>query len=290
MKWRFLNTGVQDGAFNMAVDESLVVHCVTAAFPPVFRLYQWQPWTLSLGRMEDVERHLDLEQCESDGVPVVRRPTGGRAVFHAEEITYSFIARYADLPVSSSVAEVYRFVAGALVEGLRSAGVPAEVWPHGGTRGGRAPVAVGAARRGPCFASVSRYEICVGGKKLVGSAQRRWPGGVLQHGSILLGPAHRRIARYLRGASPGGEAALSECTTSVFESLGRSVEPGEVALGLSHAAEHVWDVRIERVGLSKAERTLVEHLVRSKYGCDDWNLGRAYARSEVWRTVGEGVD
>jgi lipoate-protein ligase A len=271
--WRFLDTGERDGATNMAVDEALLESCRSGQSPPALRVYRWKPWTLSLGRMEDATRNLDLAALERDGIPLVRRPTGGRAVFHAEEMTYAFAARSTDLPVEATVRDVYRFVSSALVEGLRCLGVPAEVWPAVEGAAGRGEGTAAPGLRGsPCFASVSQYEICVRGRKLVGSAQRRWPDAVLQHGSILTGPAHSVLEPYLRDRSrvPGG--LLTARTTTVGEVLARGIEPGELSDAIRRAAEAAWGVDLVEDALAPGEERRALHLARCKYGTDDWTL------------------
>lgn len=280
MRWRFLDTGVGDGPYNMAVDEALLVRCAARRSPPVVRLYRWSPWTVSLGRMQDAGR-LNRERCAEDAVPIVRRPTGGRAVFHAEEVTYSFVASLEDLPSAPTVGETYRFVASVLVEALRSLGVPAEVASasaevasaSAGDPGVEVPgdsPGAGSIRRSPCFASVSRYEICVAGRKLVGSAQRRWPGAVLQHGSILTGPAHCRIARYLAGGSGALEERLKKRTTSIEAIVGRKVDTAELGACLRRASGDVWGLDMVEDTLGRAEAEAARRLVRSKYGTPGW--------------------
>jgi lipoate-protein ligase A len=271
--WRFLNTGDEQGSFNMATDEALLRECRAGRSTPVLRVYGWKPWTISVGRMENVDVRLDAASCERDGIPVIRRPTGGRAVYHAQEVTYSFAARFADLPVGPTVGDTYRFVAEALVQGLISLGVPAEVW-RPGPRGERVARVAGddrSPRRGPCFASVSQYEICVQGRKLVGSAQRRWPDGILQHGSILLGPAHCGIERYLRTGPSRETGSLASLTTNVADVLGREVQPGELVPHLLDAARRVWGMEILEEGLRPEEREHVEQLRAGKYGTEGWN-------------------
>ncbi len=283
MNWRFLDTGTADGPFNMGVDEALVEECRTGRSQPVLRVYRWKPWTLSLGRMEDASRRLDLAACRRDGIPVVRRPTGGRTVFHSEELTYSVIARPSDLPVDATVRALYRFVSRVLVEALRSLGVPAEIWPpeDGGPRSRlhlREP-GPGALRGHPCFASVSQYEICAGGKKLVGSAQRTWSDVMLQHGSILLGPAHCRIEDYQKEVpSPG---MLAKRTTSVSQVLGRPADADGLSRALLTAARSVWDARVEEGCLSETELESARMRVDTKYGTDGWNLRKGLSEADA---------
>ncbi len=167
------------------------------AFEPVLRVYRFVPQGITLGYSQRPERELDLARCAADGVPWAVRPTGGRAIFHAEEWTYALAARLDDPDWGGSLSRAYGAISMLLVAALRRLGVPALQAPR--VRRG----AVGAARSGdagvaaPCFASTSRHEIVAGGRKLVGSAQRRTQSALLQQGSVLLGPGHARLADYL---------------------------------------------------------------------------------------------
>jgi len=184
---------------NMRRDAGLLAAAADLDFEPVLRLFGFAPPGITLGRAEDPARTLDLERCERDGVPWAVRPTGGRAVFHAEEWTYSFAAPLAHPDGAGSVAGAWERLSGILVRSLARLGVPAALAPGGraaGPRPGRSPA---------CFASTSRHEVVLEGRKLVGSAQRRTAGALLQQGSLLLGPGHLRLADYL--AAPESERA-----------------------------------------------------------------------------------
>jgi lipoate-protein ligase A len=197
--WRIIDTGARSGAYNMRYDTALAERLVHAgpyvketAPLPVLRLYRWKPWAISLGYNQDASE-IDRDRCIKEGIDVVRRPTGGRAILHAEELTYS-IVMYAG---RKSVLQVYNDISRGLVRGLRLYGVDvalhrsqpnfAEEYRHLSSI--------------PCFTSSARYEIEWEGRKLVGSAQRRFSDGerdvVLQHGAILCGPVHQRLAEYL---------------------------------------------------------------------------------------------
>ena len=194
----------------------------------VWRLYQWNPWAISIGRHQDAARDLDLDRCRADRVAVVRRPTGGRAVYHAEELTYAVaLPDSASLP--AGIAGAYGVAAGILLEALRALGVDARA------SAGSMPQA---GHQGACFASSTRHEIAVGGRKIVGSALRRARGGALQHGSILLGAAHARLGRYLR--TPVGEEALLAKATDLSAVLGRFVAAEEVALAVRGTLAALW--------------------------------------------------
>src|SRR5262245_26510639 len=188
--WRLLIDDFADSATNMARDEALAAVHASGVPPPTLRLYRWRPACLSLGRFQRGAA-IDRAACARDGVQIVRRPSGGRALLHDDELTYAVIAR-ADHPLvaGGSVVDSYRLISAALLAGLRRLGVEAELTPA--RRGDdRRPttddrrMTSGAAGRwsvvssqwsAACFDAPSSYELTVGGRKLVGSAQTRRDG------------------------------------------------------------------------------------------------------------------
>ena len=189
--WRVIDTGAGHGAYNMGVDQALVEGVDQG---PVLRFYGWDPPAVSCGYGQRVEREVDLEACRALGVDVVRRPTGGRAVLHWEELTYCVVCDPSDLGSGAAIADAYRTIAECLAAGLRRLGVAVDV-----ERTRRAVErSRGRQATSPCFSSVARWELKYRGRKLVGSAQRRLRQGMLQHGSILLGRAHERLPQLLR--------------------------------------------------------------------------------------------
>ena len=187
----------------------------TPAAEAVLRLFRFSPPGITLGHAQNPERTLDLERCRVDRVEWAVRPTGGRAIYHDEEWTYSFAARIADSDWGGSLREAYDRVSRLVHASLVTLGVPAEL------RAGRMARAEDGERdagtpndpaRPSCFASTARHEIELSGRKLVGSAQRRTAGALLQQGSLLLGDAHLRLADYLRldpEAREGARQALA---------------------------------------------------------------------------------
>jgi lipoate-protein ligase A len=166
-----------------------------AGATPVLRLFGFQPSGITLGLNQAPDRELDLEGCAVDGVPWAVRPTGGRAIFHAEEWTYSFAAPIEDPLWGGSQASTYARVGEMLVSSLVRLGVPATfaAAPRDAATRPRATDGPSA----PCFASTARHEVTVEGRKLVGSAQRRSAAAWLQQGSVLIGDGHLRLADYL---------------------------------------------------------------------------------------------
>jgi lipoate-protein ligase A len=193
MLWRLLDTPPARGAWNMALDEALA-ESVAAGGAPVLRFYRWSPPCLSLGRNQPAAGRYDAGEIARRGWDVVRRPTGGRAVLHHRELTYSVAVPDTLL---GPPREAYTAVNRALVAGLRRLGVDAAVQ---GATGRRAPVPSLA----PCFAEPVEGEVVAGGRKLVGSAQRRMGGVLLQHGSLPLEDDQGAVAALL--GEPAGDA------------------------------------------------------------------------------------
>jgi lipoate-protein ligase A len=249
--WRFLNSGFADGTTNMAVDEALLDGVEAGTSPPTVRVYGWLPPTVSTGHSQDLERELDLDACSRLGFGVVRRPTGGRAVLHAGELTYSVVGHAGVSPLGNTIMESYLAIARGLLAGVSRLGVAAELVQVGTEprmrRGQASP---------PCFVSAGRYEVVVDGRKLVGSAQRRRGGTMLQHGSLLLDGTHERLALVLRidDATRGAVGrSLAEKTTNLAVILGRRADFGEVAEALRVGFERAWGVALAEGSLSGEE-------------------------------------
>jgi lipoate-protein ligase A len=162
----------------MSRDLAILDEVAKAAAPPTLRFYTWSPPALSLGYFQQAEDVADIEACRRLGIEIVRRPTGGRALLHHRELTYSVAVPEGHPLIPTAVLPAYKFLSSAIINGLSLLGVEADL-SAGENRGrGKAP--------GSCFDTPSAYEIQIGGKKVVGSAQLRRNGALLQHGSILL--------------------------------------------------------------------------------------------------------
>ena len=225
MQWHFLMSPPGSGDHNMAFDEALM-RWSTRRDRAAFRLYGWSSPTLSLGRNQRARDLYDLDRARALGVGFVRRPTGGRALLHHREITYS-----AALPVrdGGSARVIYDFINGILVGCLRSLGVDARL----ATASFAAPPDLR-----PCFDVPSEHEIVVGTRKLVGSAQWRRDGALLQHGSILVHDDQPLIPRLMRApAAPIPEAA------TLADALRREPSLDEVGEALADALAEATDAR-----------------------------------------------
>jgi lipoate-protein ligase A len=223
------------------------------------RFFGWTPPTVSLGYGQPLDRHVDAEACRALGVGLVRRPTGGSAIYHdgpERELTYSVVATAADLGIGADLLETYRWIGAALLRGLRALGAPAELVPERPPDG---PVPAF------CFARTGVFEIEVDGRKLVGSAQRRQGDSFLQHGAVLLGVDAARV----RALFPTTRDPLASLTT-LEAALGRRPTFDEVAEALAGAFEHEHGLELRPGGLSDVETARVETLVRDRYASPAW--------------------
>ena len=198
--WRLLLTPPADGATNMAIDEAVLDAVGEGLSAPTLRLYAWEPACLSVGYAQPLDQ-VDRARLAQRGWGLVRRPTGGRAILHADELTYSVIAPASHPIVAGGVLPSYRRLSTALSASLKEMGLLVETHPEANPGD--------AERSNPiCFEVPSAYELTVGGKKLVGSAQVRRRASVLQHGSLPLAGDLTRILDGLHFDTPGERAAV----------------------------------------------------------------------------------
>jgi lipoyl(octanoyl) transferase len=255
-----------DGATNMARDEAISNAVSTGAQLPTLRFYGWTPAAISLGMSQRIST-VNEARCTADGVGVVRRSTGGLAILHTDEFTYSVA-----LPIHHPIAEgdvltSYRRISEAIMDALRRMGVAA-------VQANR--VAKDLKATGPvCFEAPSDYEV-VGGppdgsaplRKLVGSAQWRRVDGVLQHGSLPLSGDIGRVCAYLNGA-PDPERVRAHAAT-LSETLGREIDWHEVAEAWRAAFAEVLNLEFTAGNLSADEQSRTDELLRTKYASDVW--------------------
>jgi lipoyl(octanoyl) transferase len=203
---------------------------------PTLRFYTWDPPALSLGYFQRLEDVADVAACHRLGVDIVSRPTGGRALLHHRELTYSVTAPEGCLKIPASVLEAYRLFSRALVRGLTRLGVPAELAPGSGRGRGLAP--------GACFDAPAAYELQVAGKKVAGSAQMRRDGALLQHGSILFSlplELYRQVLLPPPGSGPDFLRSLEEGAAGL-EDLGYRVDLEDLKAALRDGFAEVLDI------------------------------------------------
>jgi len=265
--WRLLTTPPARGAWNMAVDEAILEHIGRGESIPTLRLYAWTPACLSLGHAQPFA-DVDMARLKERGWEVVRRATGGRAILHTDELTYSVIAPSNEPRVEGSVLESYNRLAQALLFAVKSLEIPVEMKElvgHASSVTQMNPV---------CFEVPSTYEITVNGKKLIGSAQARKKEGVLQHGSLPLTGDLTRICQALVFENESereiASQRLLERATTVESALGRGVSWEIASQAFVHAFEAKLGLSFERGELSESESKRAEELVKEKYDHPSW--------------------
>ncbi|MFZ5908954.1 MAG: lipoate--protein ligase family protein [Chloroflexota bacterium] len=263
--WRLLLTPPAPGAWNMAVDEALLESAGRGEALPTLRLYAWAPPCLSLGQAQPFA-DVDVARLHARGWQVVRRATGGRAILHTDELTYSVTAPPDEPRVTGTVLESYNRLARALLSAVHDLGLPVEM-KEGKADGNGSPNPV-------CFEVPSTYEITVKGRKLIGSAQARRKEGVLQHGSLPLTGDLARICQALSFPDESARATaaqrLLERAATVEAMLGREVAWETAAQAFVRAFEAQLGLRLEAGELSQKEISRAEGLVREKYAHPSW--------------------
>ena len=263
----------------MAVDEAMM-QAVSDGAAPTLRLYGWRPAAVSLGYFQSPDEGIDREQVMARGYGLVRRPTGGRAILHDDEVTYSVAIRESEVPHGHSVMQSYRYISRGVEAGLQRLGVGAQLvdkrpGPVGKRPGQQGAEAEAKAADLPtvCFAKASRCDMVVDGRKIVGSAQVRRNGVILQHGSVPMTIDLAAHAAVMPGVA-GKPEALDAAACGVSDSIGREVSFEELAEAIVEGFREALGVELSEGGLTDGERSAVEARCRDKYGSDEGNLRR----------------
>ncbi len=251
MNWRLILDEPASGAWNMAVDEALLLS-QKPNDAPVLRFYGWNPPCVSLGRFQNAAAF--HSQFSIPNSQFVRRPTGGRAIWHQHEITYAVVLREELLPREwHSIIGSYQWLSRAFIEGLQTLGVQAQLAQNHKSL----------PREENCFASAARSDFVVDGRKLIGAAQCRKKGAILQHGSLLLS-----VDRTAWQQNIGGSM---EATVSLQE-LGIQATRDEIIAALCSGAKQTLDAHLQVSGLSKNEKQQASRLYSQKYTLSEWNF------------------
>ncbi len=224
--WRIIQDSLGDGTLNMITDRAILMACNDGKVPATLRLYGWQRPTLSIGYSQEISKYIDMESCKRNNIPVVRRFTGGRALLHQYEMTYSVIAPIPHPAFPGSLRGSFGRISQAILESLRIGGV------ERATIAEKNNIRDVSSRSPACFSMANHCEIVVDGKKLVGSAQRRLRSAFLQHGSVILDMAPNLTHTLLKYSSDTEKQAvldsLTSNTTSLKQLLQRNLENDEV--------------------------------------------------------------
>ncbi|MHB8994631.1 MAG: lipoate--protein ligase family protein [Armatimonadota bacterium] len=266
--WRLLDSGPADGAWNMAVDEAMLEAGVAGLLVPTLRFYAWQPAAVSLGYFQPLDQAISLEEIERRGFGLVRRPSGGRAILHKDELTYSVTVPDTEVADGKSVMGSYRSISRGIESGLSLLGVGAHLAERKDEERMKAkglPTV--------CFAKAAKCDMTVQGRKIVGSAQTRRRGIIMQHGSV---PIHIDPEEHLAvmpgdGVDEASKAKLMEAACGVADALGHPISYDELAAALAQGFAQRLGLELEPGELTEWELAKARELKETKYTTDDWN-------------------
>ncbi len=266
MIWRLLNYRLHSASENMAIDEAIFQETIRNKRPPTLRFFGWHPSAVSIGYFQELENEIDFNRCRLSGVDIVRRMTGGKAVYHSSEVTYSFAATSSEKLFPNDIAGTYEVISRCLVRGLSFLGISAQL--------AKSDVLEKRELSSRCFSVPSGNELLVDGRKICGSAQMRTHGGFLQHGSLLMKFDDAETSALI----------LPRQERETVERLRRSVTAVNEVIPIPVSAEALCQVLqkgfIEELGIRLAEGPLtpnekaLSNQLIEKYKSDAWNWRR----------------
>jgi lipoate-protein ligase A len=248
----------------MAIDEAIFQETIKKNKTPTIRFYGWQPAAVSLGYFQDIKKEINVEQCYAKGIDIVRRLTGGKAVFHCAEVTYCVIAGNNEKYFPSDILGTYKVISNCISRGLAYIGIETVL-----AQTGRSLQEDNF--KSCCFSFPSRYELLVSGRKICGSAQMRSGGGFLQHGSLLMTfDADQTAALLLPSRSSGQLEKLRKSVTAINDEIATPVSEKYICAKLKKGFIDIMDVKINEGFLTPTEEILKNELVK-KYVNPQWN-------------------
>ncbi|MFF5995404.1 biotin/lipoate A/B protein ligase family protein [Lysinibacillus sp. KU-BSD001] len=272
-QWYFINSGPCRPSFNMALDEALLNWHSEKLIPPVIRFYEWNPATLSIGYFQRVHKDIDLDEVRRQGLGFVRRPTGGRAVLHEHELTYSIIVEedYPNMP--KTVTEAYRVLSEGILQGFQNLGldayfsVPDTKEKQQDLKNPKSAV---------CFDAPSWYELVVEGKKVAGSAQTRQKGVILQHGAILLDLDEEKLLSVFKFSSEAirekMRVKLPEKAVAINGLVDKPFTVEQCIVAFKQGFQAALEIELIPYELTPEQLAYVEQLEKEKYANDEWNF------------------
>lgn len=255
----------------MAVDEALL-ESVIEGHPPCLRLYAWEPPAVSLGYFQALDENIDEDEIKRRGFGLVRRPTGGRAILHKDEITYSVVVRQSDIEGGESLMGSYRTISRGIEQGLRVLGVGAELADHSGKDGQESRHSLPTV----CFGQSARVDMVAAGRKIVGSAQTRRKGAILQHGSIPISIDVTEHIAVMPGGIDGtaaveaGAQMLQEAACGLADILGHRPTFDQLVENISHGFAEALGITLQITEPTQVEMETARDLLEQKYGSESW--------------------
>ncbi len=262
MHWRLIDSGPCEAAFNMALDEAIAISVREGSAAPTLRFYTWQKPSITIGCFQSIEE-VNIEYCENADIPIVRRPTGGRAILHGYDLTYSFSSQNIPPFFSEGLLQTYSHLSRAFFNALTSLGIKVEMK----SRKEKGRVLVGSPL---CFQSVSYGEITLDGKKLIGSAQKRWREGFLQQGSIQL---YLKPEKMIQVFADAKEENVRASMTGILHHSPETSEQ-QIKKAIILAFEKYFNVKLLPSDPTSQEMELAQKLIEQKYRSRDWTFSR----------------
>ena len=269
--WRLIKTKATDGYYNMAIDEAIMRCHQNKEVPPTIRFYSWDPAALSLGYFQKLDNEVNQEACQNAGIDIVRRLTGGRAILHDKELTYSITIREDYNLLSSSIVKSYKEISQGLVSGLNLIKIPAKLKPM--ERGKKSPKGNSAA----CFDAPSWYEVILDNKKLIGSAQTRKKGTILQHGSLPYEIDPKKtfnLFNYSDEKQRKKARRIFSAKSTSLKSAGFNINTNELEQALIKGLAEKLRFNYSLENLTTKEIRLADKLREEKYSTAKWNKKR----------------
>lgn len=273
--WLFLNSGACSPAYNMACDEALLNWQSEGKIPPVIRFYSWDPATLSIGYFQRAKKEINLDAVKGYGLGFVRRPTGGRAVLHEHELTYSVIVSEEHPKMPKSVTEAYRVISEGVLQGFRELGLDAY---FSVPRSEEEKMDLKKPKSSVCFDAPSWYELVVEGRKVAGSAQTRQKGVILQHGAILLDLEEDKMFDLFNFRDPAErekmQANFKNKAVTINQLIGRKISLEQAVTAFKSGFEKGLNVDLQEFVLDEPQKSEIQEIAKNRYQSDDWNFMR----------------
>lgn len=271
--WNFIDSENCSPSFNMACDEALLTWHSEGKIGPTIRFYGWNPPTLSIGYFQTVEKEINMEAVKEQNLGFVRRPTGGRAVLHDKELTYSVIVSEEHPKMPQSVTEAYRVISEGILEGFKELGLDAYFAIPSTSR---EQEELKNPRSSVCFDAPSWYELVVEGRKVAGSAQTRQKGVILQHGSILLDIDEEQLFSLFKfnneRIKERMKAAFSKKAVSINSLAKKPVSLEQAKQAFKNGFEKGLEIELQPYILSEGELKIIKNIEVEKYLNDAWNF------------------
>ncbi len=248
-KWRLLQTGYQSAYKNMAIDQAVMFNHSKKLVPPTVRFYGWEPSAISIGYFQSLEDEVELETCNKLNIDYVRRITGGGAVFHENELTYSIVISESNPSVPKNILDSYRRISGAIIKGLGNLGIESSYAPIN--------------------------DILSHGKKISGNAQTRKIKTVLQHGTVLMDVNPDRMFSVLKVSNEKIRDKLisnvKERVTSIKDILGKDISFNEIADSMKKGFEEEFNIFLYEGELTENELELTKKFEKERFSSYNWN-------------------